>query len=242
KEYGLKLAKAIYHNSTSSGNGLFYNEKEMYRTYIKYANGNQDIEQYKPLLGVNTKNINESMLPSIDWGIRNYATKKINVVVSKITNREYDPVVGAIDQMANDFKKDYNARVKAFSKDKAWLMEKGKQLGADFVPEGLDINSIPDNDAEIEIHALANNKLHSELELEMGIGYHLSRNDYDYLRTELAYDLVAIGVCGAWVGMDEHLNPIIKRIRPEDAIVPYTENPNFKNINYGGSIRRMTVG
>ena len=106
KEYGLNLAKAISFNNKKSGNSLFSNNKERYRTWMKYANGMQSEDQYKPLLGVNTSNIKDSMLPSIDWGIKNYATKKINVVVSKMTNREYDPIVSAIDQLANDFKKD----------------------------------------------------------------------------------------------------------------------------------------
>ena len=60
------------------------------------------------------------MLSSVRWNIRNYATKRINALVSRVSSQEYDPVVEAIDQMAIDIKADYKARLQQFIKEKDW--------------------------------------------------------------------------------------------------------------------------
>lgn len=241
-EWGLPLAKAIYYNSQSTGSALFYNDRDLHRIYVEYALGKQSEEFYHPVLGINSNNIKESQLANIRWNIRNYATKRINSAVSKIMEQEYDPVVNAVDEMAVDFRKDYVARVKVYVKFKEWLDEKSNLLGGGFIPENIDPENIPQNDEEIEIHAQSNFKLRSEMEIEEGISYHLSRNNYDMnVRDKIVWDCFVFGMMSLLVDVDEYNNPLIDRISPQDMLVPYSEEPDFSNINYAGHIERMTV-
>src|SRR5690606_40077346 len=92
KKFGLPVAKAIYYNNVKNGPSLFYNDRELYESYIRYALGDQDVSQYKPLLGINPHKSKGTFLKMVRWQIKNYATKRVNVAVSKIANRKYMPI------------------------------------------------------------------------------------------------------------------------------------------------------
>lgn len=241
KKFGLKWARAIYYNNETNGSSMFHNDRNVYRTYMAYALGKQDEDQYKPLLGVNSDNIKDSMLPSIRWGIRNYATKKINVVVSSISNRKFDPIAKAVDELANDFREDYKSNLKAYVADKQWIEELSAISDIDTIPEGMDPSEVPTNHEDIEIHMRNGFKFKSEVELEDAIKYHLERNNYEQTRKQIIWDMFVLGVGGLYVDLDEYGNPSIERIAPEDLFLPYSELPDFSNINYGGHIKRMTM-
>lgn len=241
EKFGIPLAKAIYYNNRKIGSSIFSNDKRIHRYYIDYALGRQDESKYKPLLGINSNNITNSMLPAIRWNIRNYATKRVNSVVSVISNKKYDPIVEAIDPFAVDIKEEYKSRIKAFVKEKDWVQDLAKLVGVDLTPYGINPEEIPMNDEELDIHMETNFKLRSEMELEDGIAYHLERNGYEQQRKQILFDLFVVGVGCLWTGVDEYGVPVIERVSPDDMIVPYSEKPDFSNINYAGRIKRMTV-
>ena len=242
-EYGLKWAKAIYYNSNRNGNGgaLFNNDNDVFRTYMDYALGKQDQNQYKPLLGINPKNIKSSALPAIRWGIRNYATKKINVVVSKVTNRQYDPIVEAIDKLATDAKRDLKARATAYVNDKEWVQKMSGEMGQDLTPKGMDPNNLPEKIEDVEMMSQTGMKMQSEVELELGLEFHFERNNFNELRKQLVFDTFVLGVCCALVDDDAYGMPVAKRIPIEEIYLPYSEIPDFSNINYGGHTENYTI-
>jgi hypothetical protein len=241
KKYGLKWAKAIFYNNDVSGSSMFYNDRNVYRVYMDYALGKQDEHQYKPLLGINSKNITDSMLPSINWGIRNYATKKINVVVSNVSNRGYDPVAKAVDELANNILQDYKSRLKAYVADKDWIDQLKQNTKINTNPLGLSDEEIPTNHEDIEILMKSGFKFRSEMEIEKGIKYHLERCNFEQTRKHIIWDTFTLGVACLHVELDEYGKPQISRISPEDVFLPYTELPDFSNINYAAHIQRMTV-
>jgi hypothetical protein len=240
-KFGLQTARAIWYNNKTDGSSLFHNDKRVHRYYIDYALGKQSEHKYKKLLGINSNNINNSMLPAIRWNIRNYATKRLNSVISVVSDKKFDPVVEAIDPFAYDIKEEYKARIKAYVKQKDWVQDLGKLIGVDLTPYGISPEEIPMNDEELDMHMETNFKLESEVILEDGISYHLERNNYEQQRRQMLFDLFVIGVGCLWTGVDEYGNPVVERVSPEDMIVPYSEKPDFDNINYGGRIKRMTV-
>lgn len=241
KKFGIKWAKAIYYNNGNDGSSMFHNDRNVYRKYMAYALGKQDENQYKPLLGVNSNNIKDSMLPAIRWGIRNYATKKINVVVSNISNKKFDPVAKAVDPLANNLRKDYKSNLQAYVHDRQWLEELASKSNINTAPAGLDASEVPTNHEDIEIAMRNSFKFMSELELEDGIKYHLERNNYEQVRKQIIWDLFVLGVGALDIDIDEYGDPSIERVPPEDLFVPYSEMPDFSNINYTARVKRLTV-
>src|SRR5689334_5690368 len=92
KKWGLPNFQAAWYHNENQIPALFYQQRDTYLTYLKYAFGQQDEEQYKPVLHINPKNQTHSMLGGIRWQIKNFATKRVLATISRIYNRQYDPV------------------------------------------------------------------------------------------------------------------------------------------------------
>jgi hypothetical protein len=84
-------------------------------------------------------------------------------------------------------------------------------------------------------------KFRSEMELEKGIKFHLERCNFEQTRKQIIWDTFVLGVACLYVELDEYGKPQISRISPEDIFIPYTELPDFSNINYAAHIDRMTM-
>lgn len=242
KKFGLPVAKAIYYNNVKNGPSLFYNDRELYESYIRYALGDQDVSQYKPLLGINPHKSKGTFLKMVRWQIKNYATKRVNVAVSKIANRKYMPIFDAIDPLAIDEQKDYRARIKAYIEDSEWFEKVGAELGTNFLPHGMTIDDVPRNDDELDIHMEMDHKHRGAMELEMGVNDILKREKYDELKSQMAFDAFVLGVMVPWTGMDENMKPVVKRKDPARCIFPYMPTQDFNNLPWGASIEDMSVG
>lgn len=239
--WGLPAAKAMYYNNKKSGAALFNNDIETLNKCLGYALGDQSQEIYKPVMGISPKNAKRNFVKAMRWQIKNYATKRVNVAVSKIFNRNYDITCDAIDPLALNEKEDYESRLGAYMKHSAWLKEIG--MGPDDMTAiGLPFKDIPKNDEERQVHMEMDYKHRGAMEIEMGIVKHMERNKFDNIRSQYDFDLFVFGVACVWVGMDENMKPVIERRNPSRMIVPHSESEDFSNIPYGGYVKAMTIG
>src|SRR6188768_882735 len=88
KKYGLKAAKYTYYASKDNSH-MFYDASTRYQIGVDYFQGNQSVDQYKKRLNAVDKEGNSWL--NLDWTIRNYATKYIDIVVDKLNQQQYDP-------------------------------------------------------------------------------------------------------------------------------------------------------
>jgi hypothetical protein len=240
--WGLPAAKAIYYNTKKSGAALFSNDLETLNKCLDYALGEQSQDIYKPVMGISAKNSKRNFVRAMRWQIKNYATKRVNVAVSKIFNRNYEVTCDAIDPLALEEKEDYESRLRAYMKHSAWLREMGLMQPDDMTAVGIPFKDIPKNDEERQVHMEMDYKHRGAMEIEMGTAKHLERNKFDNTRAMYDFDLFAFGVGSVWVGMDENMRPVVKRRNPTRMIVPYSESEDFSNIPYAGYLEDMTVG
>jgi len=240
--YGLTLARAIYYSSVSRSNALFYNDRRMFEEYVRYAIGEQDENKYKPLLKINPNQSNTSWVGAMNWAIKNYATKRLNIAVSKISEREYDPVVEALDQNAIDQKNSVKQRIKFYMDYKAQIGEIEGMLGKNLAPEEIDPALLPETSDELDLWMETNFKFKESSILEKGIIHHLDRNRYSNVKRQLAFDNFTLGVSIAYAGMDDNILPEAYRVNPAEMIVPPSDREDFTDINYGMQIMRPTVG
>ena len=240
-EFGLRVAKAIYYSTMSYGPSLFYNDRHLYQMYIDYALGTQSEDQYKPLLRVDPKQPNETWVGAMRWGIKNYATKRINIAISKVSERIYDPTIDIMDESAADEKLDIRNRVQAYMENIELMKEMEEFIGKSFAPEEIDPELLPMSNDELEVWMQSSFKFKEASYLEKLITHHLDRNRFANIKRQLAFDVFVIGSGILYSGMDANMLPEVYRCNPSDMIVPPTDKEDFSDINFCGQIMRPTI-
>jgi hypothetical protein len=241
-DYGLKAAKAIFHNTINYGPSLFYNNRKEYWELTEYAQGEQSQDKYKPLLKINPKaQGNRTWVGALRWGIKNYATKRINIVTSKVSERKYSPVVDAIDLGSINQKKEYEARLQAFMDNRELSEAVGQLVGENFAPEDIDPRLIPTTTDEKEIWMNTNYKDRHASYMEKLMQHHIERLKYDNMKRLMAFDQFVYGVQSAFIGMDYNVLPEMYHVPPLDVIVPPSKREDFSDIKYAGHVMRPTI-
>lgn len=240
KKWGLQGAKAIWYFNEAYAPSMFYNDREAYDTYLKYSFGEIDPETYKPALGVNAKNAENSFVKGIRWQAKNFATKRIQATVSKIFNRQYDPVVSAVDPTSVNRRESFKASVQMWSEQQAWLAEKQQILGIEAGPD-IDLSGLPATDEALDI-LMQDHKLVNEILAETAIHYHLKRLDFTQaVKEKMDQYLVMLPAAAIWCGLDGSNMPIVKALNPARVIAPKSEFNDYKRIAYGADVDEYTV-
>lgn len=238
-KWGLQGAKWIWFQNDSFAPTLFYNDRDTYEKYIKYAFGEQSEENYKPALGLNPQNMQHSFLGGIRWQIKNFATKRINQTISKVYNRQYDPSAKAVDPVSIDRKESFKASLKMWMDHQAWLSERQSMIGMDMSP--MEMDSLPLNDEELEIYIQNDYKLNYETDLELGIKHHTERIDFELVKEKIDFYLTVLPVAGVWTGLGADNLPIVKILNPARILSPRSEFNDFKRLAYCACVDDYTV-
>lgn len=241
KEWGAQAAKAIWFHNDQFAPAIFYNDRDLYDTYIKYAFGQQDENKYKPMLGINPQNAAQSFLGGIRWQIKNFATKRVNSTISRILSKKYDPVATAIDLLSADRKESFKSSVQTWMDQQQWLAERQQMLGISMLPEGMDMDSLPINDDDLEVYMQNDYKLNTEIDIEIGTQHHLKRLGFDDIKEQANFYQVVLPAAGIWTGMDSSGLPDMRVLNPARILAPRSEFQNYKRLAYAGYVDEYTV-
>ena len=234
--WGLPLAKAIWYNRAFNNPYLFHNVRKDYYERINFALGLNNPDEFKPMLGVNPNEASKSFIPNMDWSIKNYATKRVNIATAKITNRQYDPVFQPGDPFSLNRERNYRNKLKAFMDQQEFLQEMSKMVGADTAPEDVDPDLMPQNDTELDVHMKINYKDRAAAWLEKRTKYFFDRNRYPEIKSNGAFFEFVLGVRVEHVDSDPYGRPRVRSINPAKFIGPYLETPFPVNIQYGADV------
>jgi hypothetical protein len=240
KEYGLIVARAIYYTSAQYGPRLFYNNRSIADEYVDYAIGNQSEDQYKPLLKIEPKQGDVTWVGALRWAIKNYATKRVNIAVSKISERMYDPSVEVLDQNAINAKEDARNRVKFFMKYNQEIQGIQSITRNKYIPDEIANELMPQNEDELDI-IMQNYKIREAIILEKGIAHHMERQRFANIKRRTAFNTFVKGAQALFVGMDANMLPEIYNCDPSDMILPSTEREDFSDIGYAAHVQTPTV-
>jgi hypothetical protein len=237
KEYGLKYAKYIHSFYKKYGSrDMFYNAREEYRRNIQYAQGNQSIDQYKKRMNIwDTK---DSSWVNLDWSVRNYATKRVNVAIDMLMSEQYEPGFNAVDPIAINQKKELKAKMKAFMENKKFIESLG--IATNFVPEEFR-DKLPQFSDELEVNMNMDYKHRYEMEMEVGVSLCLEANNYDQIKKEMAYDFVVLGPSALRCELDSNGFPKIIYIDPSKLIVPFSKYEDFRDITFAGHLDEISI-
>lgn len=241
EEWGLQCAEYIIHHQ-NGGLQAFHNAKGDYDRWRLYAVGKQDQGQYKPVIRMDPKASKQEHLLSIRQDVKNYATNIVNIVVSKINARKYDPVVDPKDPLALDQKKEFKAKVQAYIEQREFLESIGLGQQARAMNAEIPDDLMPDNVTELDIYMELNYKMEQAIKLEKAISDALEKNSfYDVTSRLYAKDLVVCGPGAIFTGLDQNNEALVRYIDVANMLVPFSERGDWKNAKYMAHKEWMTL-
>ncbi len=239
--WGLPLVRAIWYNRAFNNPELFYNSRGNYYERINFALGLNNPDEFKPTVGINPTEAQQTFIPNMDWSIKNYATKRVNIATAKIENRFYDPVFQPGDPFSLDREKNYRAKMKAYMDQQEFLQEMNKIISVDTAPEDVDPDLMPQNDTELDVHMKINYKDRGAAWLEKRVKHFFDRNRYPEIKSEGAFNQFVLGVRVELVDSDAYGRPEIKNINPASAVFPTFNTPYPTDLEYGGHIEEYDI-
>ena len=247
-EWNLMVARAIWGGMRyNHDSGLFYNDRFEYQRNLEYALGRQPTSNYDSFLGINESNKDMPWCKGIDPEIKNYITKRINILISKVTNMKYDVEIENINPMAVDAKEDYKARYEFYVQNKAILDKMASDMNLDIQaaigppPQGgKAMSELPEDTEDVELFFENDYKTLSEIGIELGVEHHLKRMKYERLRKTIVFNAIVFGVGGVYAGMDENIMPYVENVDPGEMVIPFPPDGDFAKLPYMGQIMWVT--
>lgn len=237
--YGLKFAKQIeyewfYRPETGGGSCSYYDKRTKYHNLRLYARGEQDTGIYKKLLGGE-----DSSYTNYDWRPLQVLPKFVKLIVNQMTERLFDVKAEAVDKYSTDLKDTHRKNLETLMLAKPVMQNVKQELGVDMMPD--DIDSYPESQEEIDLYMRLKYKPAIEIAAEEAIKYTLDLNEYDETQSRVIEDITTIGLGAIKHTTDPSKGIVVDYVDPANMVYSYPTHRNFKDVNYYGEVKRMTV-
>jgi hypothetical protein len=235
--YGIQFAKQIEHEwffRPEQGACSYYDKREKYHNLRLYARGEQDTSIYKRLLGGE-----DSTYTNYDWRPLQVLPKFVKLIVNQMTERLFDVKAEATDKFSTDMKDTHKKNLERMMLAKPVMKQAKQDLGVDLMPD--DIDTYPDTQEEIELFMKLKYKPAIEIAAEEAIKYTLDLNDYDETQSRVIEDITTIGLGAIKHSTDPSKGIVVDYIDPANLVHSYPTHRNFKDVNYYGEVKRMTL-
>ena len=239
-EYGLKFAKAIMDQwgNMDAENSLLRKRHNVFNRNKLYANGTQDTTIYTQLLTSLDPNNGDGSFLNLDFTPVPILPKFVRIVVNKILSKKPYPNLEAVDPLSSSEKDMQRRKIEMQIKAKEKTAAISEKLGQG----DAKTKNIPETLEEAEIFADNNIKSSGEIAAQIATSMTLEWNDFDdniYRRAVL--DLVRYGMGVVKRSNDPNYGIVTEYIDPDKFIHSYTEDPNFNDLIYAGSIKTISI-
>jgi hypothetical protein len=238
KDWVLQFCKAAWSSfENDNPREMFYHARYRYEVIKSYAMGNQSINKYKPLLGVDEESKEDWL--AIDWSVIPIVPKFRRIALGKLNKIDYNLVATPIDSLANDEIEDFFAQTKA----KLLMREEAKKIDPALLENpvlALEPNEAKDME-ELEIQMNYTFKHQMSIEAEQGIKLILEQNEIEKLREKIKEDLFDYGVGGYKEYIDSNGAVRVRTINPRNILINNCKNKDFNDAVYVGEIIEMTI-
>ena len=238
REWILQYCKAAWSNFESdTPRNIFYHNRFNYEQYKQYAHGNQSINKYKPLLGVDQES-DETYL-TIDWNVIPIVPKFRRIALGMLNKVDYNIVATPVDSLANEEVEDYFAEAKA----KILIREQAKQIDPSLLNSpALQLSPKEAKDLEeLEIQMNYTYKHQMAIEAEQGIKLVLEMNGIDKMRQDIKECLFDFGVAGYKEYIDNNGAIKIRTVNPRNLITNFCRKKDFSDADYIGEVIEMSI-
>ena len=238
-DYGLQVSRAIEQEWFNQGRGngnRYLNNWNSFHTLRLYARGEQSVQKYKDELSIN----GDLSYLNLDWKPIPVISKFVDIVANGMSNKSYDISAFAQDPFSVKQRTDYAAAVEQDMLTKQGLVNIKEKIGMDFSLTG-DLNGLPENQEELDVHLQMTTKQNVEIAEEEVINNVLAFNKYDQTKKRLAQDLTTIGIGAVKTSFNKSEGIITDYVDPANLIYSYTEDPNFEDIYYVGEVKAISL-
>ena len=239
--YGLSYAKAIHSQwgRMNEASSLFAKRNKIFERNRDYANGTQDTSIYKQLLNSLSPNKGDGSLLNLDYTPVPILPKFVKVVVNKTLSRDPYPNLESIDPLSSSEKNRKKDRMKMQVEAKELLLSLKEKTG---VVLDMDPESIPDTLEEAEIFMDTNIKTDAEIAAQIGTNMTLGWSNFsDTTYRRSVNDIVALGMGVVKRRNDPNKGISLEYVDPISFVHSYTEDPNFEDLVYAGSVKRVPI-
>jgi len=238
RDWVLQFCKAAWSSfENDNPREMFYHARYRYEVIKSYAMGNQSINKYKPLLGVDDESKEDWL--AIDWSVIPIVPKFRRIALGKLNKIDYNIVATPVDSLANDEIEDFFAQTKA----KLLMREEAKKIDPALLENpilALEPNEAKDME-ELEIQMNYTFKHQMAIEAEQGIKLILEQNEIEKMREKLKEDLFDYGVAGYKEYIDSNGAIKARTINPRNILINHCKNKDFSDAAYVGEIIEMSI-
>lgn len=238
RDWILQYCKAAFDSfENDTPREIFYHARYRYEVQKAYAMGNQSINKYKPLMGVDEE-ASETWL-NIDWSVIPIVPKFRRIALGKLSKVDFNIVATPIDSLANEETQAYFADTKA----KLLIREQAKQIDPELLNSpALQLSPQEAKDMEeLEMQMNYTFKHQMAIEAEEGIKLIFTQNEMPQLRNYVKEDVFDHGVGGYKEYIDSNGAVKIRKITPRNILINHCKRPDFKDASYVGEIIEMTI-
>jgi hypothetical protein len=237
-EYGLAVGKAIeseWFRRDGGGSSRFYNSRDTYHKLRTYAMGEQSTRKYKDELAIN----GDISYLNLDWTPVPIIPKFVDIVVNGMSNRLFDIKAEAVDPVSSNKKAIYKNRIQTEMRNKDMFEQIGAVLGQDMF--SMDVDGLPQNDDELDLHMMIDYKDDIEIAEEKAIESILKQNNYELLKRRFDEDATVVGISVAKHSFNLHDGIKIEYVDPANFIFSPTEDPYFEDCYYFGEVKNVNI-
>jgi hypothetical protein len=237
-DYGLTVGRAIeseWFRKEGGAPSRFYTSRDTYHKLRSYAMGEQSIKKYKDEMSIN----GDISYLNLDWTPVPIIPKFVDVVVNGISNRMFDIKAEAVDPISSNKKAKYKNRIQTEMRNKQMFEEIGAVLGQNMFSQ--DVDMLPQNDDELELHMQIDYKDDIEIAAEKAIETTLLYNNYELVKKRLDEDAVTVGISVEKHSFNMHDGIRVEYVDPANFIFSPTEDPTFEDCYYFGEVKNVNL-
>jgi len=236
-EYGLQVGQAIQYEWFRKGGGScrYYSQLQSFNQLRRYARGEQSVAKYKNELAID----GDLSYLNLDWTPVPILPKFVDIVVNGMSNRLFHVKAYAQDALSSEHRNKYQKLVERDMLNKDIFSDFQESFGIN--PFMTDVEDLPENDEELQLHMQLKYKPSIEVAEEEAINTILDENHYLDVKRRVDYDMTVLGV-----GMAKHQflpgsGIQVDYVDPANVVYSYTEDPHFKDCFYWGEIKTMPI-
>ena len=236
-EYGLQVGQAIQYEWFRKGGGScrYYSQLQSFNQLRRYARGEQSVAKYKNELAID----GDLSYLNLDWTPVPILPKFVDIVVNGMSNRLFHVKAYAQDALSSEHRNKYQKLVERDMLNKDIFSDFQESFGIN--PFMTDVEDLPENDEELQLHMQLKYKPSIEVAEEEAINTILDENHYLDVKRRVDYDMTVLGV-----GMAKHQflpgsGIQVEYVDPANVVYSYTEDPHFKDCFYWGEIKTMPI-
>ena len=234
-EYGTTIGRAIENEWFSSDNGLnrFRSNQNTFHNLRLYARGEQGIQKYKDELSIN----GDLSYLNLDWKPVPIIPKFVDIVVNGISDRQFDIKAYSQDPYGVEKRTKYMEAIIRDMQTKELNEFAQKEFGVNLFES--DVNVLPKNKEELDLHMQLSYKQQVELAEEQALNVLLDGNNYDLIKRRCNYDLTTIGIGAVKNTFSKAEGATVEYVDPVNLVWSYTDSPYFEDIYYVGEVKAV---